>query len=178
MKIARNVAEVLDEHVTLELGSIDRLFLNLYVPMLQTEGGIAWYWRHHRGYQFASSSLMGSMTEAFVRRIKAFAEREGVDLITFRKGQRKEDIAHEYLERFEGEEGVLFIGKAQEKASVVRTERRTNPRTGQSYAWLARSSCPVNHYYFYCVDADFGPLGCVAVERPRRATVGPTRSSM
>jgi len=158
MKIARNVAEVLDEHVTLELGSIDRLFLNLYVPMLQTEGGIAWYWRHHRGYQFASSSLMGSMTEAFVRRIKAFAEREGVDLITFRKGQRKEDIAHEYLERFEGEEGVLFIGKAQEKASVVRTERRTNPRTGQSYAWLARSSCPVNHYYFYCVDRHFGPF--------------------
>jgi len=156
MKIARNVAEVLDEHVTLELESIDRLFLNLYVPILQTEGGIAWYWRHHRGYQFASSSLMGVMTESFVRRIESFAQREGIDLVTFRKGQRKEDIAHEYLERFTVDEGVLFSGKAQEKASVVRTERRTNPRTGQSYAWLAKSTCPVNHYYFYCVDRDFG----------------------
>ena len=158
MTLARNVAEVLDEHVTLELESIDRLFLNLYVPGLQTEGGVAWFWRQHRGYQFASSSLMATMTESFIRRIEAFAQREGVDLITFRKGQRKEDLAHEYLVRFEQEDGVLFIGKAQEKVSVFRTERRNNPRTGQSYAWLVRASTPVNHYYFYCVDRDFGPF--------------------
>ena len=85
---------------------------------------------------------MATMTKSFIRRIEAFAQREGIDLITFRKGQRKEDIAHEYLASFGAEEGVLFIGKAQEKASVVRTERRTNPRTGQSYAWLVKSSAP------------------------------------
>jgi hypothetical protein len=158
MKIACNVAEVLDEHVTLELECIDRVFLNLYVPMLQSEAGVAWFWRHHRGHQFASSALMATMTKSFIRRIEAFAQREGIDLITFRKGQRKEDIAHEYLASFGAEEGVLFIGKAQEKASVVRTERRTNPRTGQSYAWLVKSSAPVNHYYFYCVDRHFGPF--------------------
>lgn len=37
--------------------------------------------------------------------------------MTFEKGQRKDDVAQEYLARFEGEEGVLFIGKAQEKAN-------------------------------------------------------------
>jgi hypothetical protein len=53
---------------------------------------------------------------------------------------------------------VLFIGKAQEKARVVRTERRTNDRTGASYAWLVSSTAMVNHYYVYAVDEDFGPF--------------------
>ena len=31
---------------------------------------------------------MAPMTRAFVQRVEAFAEREGVDLVSFRKGQR------------------------------------------------------------------------------------------
>jgi hypothetical protein len=49
MTIPHSVAEVLAEHVTLELECIDRMYLNLYVPMLQTEQGVAWFFRHHRG---------------------------------------------------------------------------------------------------------------------------------
>ena len=41
---------------------------------------------------------------------------------------------------------------------VVRTERRRNPKTGQTYPWLVRRSAIVNQYYFYCVDRDFGPF--------------------
>jgi hypothetical protein len=52
----------------------------------------------------------------------------------------------------------VFVGKAQEKAVVFRTERRHNPHTGQSYAWLVRSAALGNHYYFYCQDRDFGPF--------------------
>jgi hypothetical protein len=55
-----------------------------------------------------------------------------------RKGQRKDDIAHEYLAGFEGEEGVLFVGKAQEKTTTFRTEKRVNPETGRSYWRSAR----------------------------------------
>jgi hypothetical protein len=53
---------------------------------------------------------------------------------------------------------VLFVGKAQEKATVFRTEKRRNPQTGQPYPWLVRSTAMVNHYYFYAVDRDFGPF--------------------
>lgn len=49
----------------------------------------------------------------------------------------------EHLARFAGEEGVLFVGKAQEKAAVFRTEKRRNPRTGQSYPWLVRTTAMV-----------------------------------
>ena len=33
----------------------------------------------------------------------------------FEKGQRKDDVAAAYRKKFTAEEGVLFIGKAQEK---------------------------------------------------------------
>lgn len=154
---SRSVADILREQVSLEVECIDRMYLNVYVPILQTPGGISWFFREHRGHDFASSSLMAPMTVGFVKRLEEFSEREGVDMLSFKKGVRKDDIAKEYLAKFQGEQGVLFIGKAQEKARLTRTERRHNER-GESYAWLVESTGYVNHYYVYCVDRDFGPF--------------------
>jgi hypothetical protein len=53
---------------------------------------------------------------------------------------------------------VVFIGKAQEKTPVFRTERRRNEKTGVSYPWLVRSTAMVNHFYIYCVDRDCRPF--------------------
>jgi hypothetical protein len=139
MTLARSVADVLSDHVTLEIESIDRMYLNLYVPKLQYESGIVGFFRGHLGYTFASSALMDPITKDFVKAIERFCEDEGVDLIRFEKGQRKDDIAHEYLESFEGKEGVLFVGKAQEKTTTFRTEKRTNPYTGRPYPWIVRA---------------------------------------
>jgi len=158
MSVAQSVAEILRQHVTLEVESIDRMYLNVYVPQLQYESGAAAFFRYHRGHKFASSALMAPMSRAFVAAIEAYIHRHAIPLIIFAKGQRKDDVASEHLARFSGEEGLLFVGKAQETAPVIRTEKRRNPRTGQSYAWLVRSSAPVNHYYFYGVDRDFGPF--------------------
>mgnify|MGYP003471285243 FL=1 len=57
-----------------------------------------------------------------------------------------------------GDEGVLFVGRAQERTSVIRTEKRRNPETGATYPWIVRSSAMVNHFYVYAVDRDFGPF--------------------
>ena len=64
----------------------------------------------------------------------------------------------EHLRRFAAEEGVLFIGKAQERASVFRTQKRCSPRSGRTYPWIVKSTAMVNHYYIYAVDRDFGPF--------------------
>src|SRR5277367_2636428 len=158
MSVARSVAEVLDEHVTLEVEGIDRMYLNVYVPQLQREQGVASFFRFHRGHQFASSALMDPISKTFVAALEAFARREQVPVIQFRKGQRKDDIANEYRKKFTRPEGVVFIGKAQEKMPVFRTERRRNEATGATYPWLVRSTAMVNQFYIYCVDRDFGPF--------------------
>jgi hypothetical protein len=158
MSVPRSVAEVLNEHVTLEVEGIDRMYLNVYVPALQREQGVATFFRFHRGHQFASSALMDPISKTFVAALEQFAKQEQVPVIQFRKGERKDDIAAEQRKKFTKEEGVVFIGKAQEKSSVFRTERRRNETTGATYPWLVRSTAMVNQFYVYCVDRDFGPF--------------------
>jgi hypothetical protein len=158
MSLPRSVAEVLNHHVMLEVEGIDRMYLNVYQPRLQTDRGVAAFFRFHRGETFASSALMAPMSAAFINAIDRFVQQEQIPLITFTKGQRKDDIALEYQSQFTGTEGVLFVGKAQEKTPVFRTEKRRNPETGQRYPWIVRSTAMVNHYYFYGIDEDFGPF--------------------
>jgi hypothetical protein len=94
MSIAHTVAEVLEEHVVLEVEGIDRMYLNVYVPQLQRELGVASFLRFHRGFKFASSALMQPMTERFVTRIEQFAQEQGVSVVWLREsdgglGQRR-----------------------------------------------------------------------------------------
>jgi hypothetical protein len=156
--VPHSVADVLSKHVKLELECIDRMYLNVYVPRLQYGKGISNFFRFHRGHKFASSALMKPMTDKFVADIEAYAKQHGIPVISFLKGQRKDDVAKEHLAKFKDKEGIVFIGKAQEKATVHRTTKKTNPTTGQSYAWLTPSTAMVNHYYFYGLDEDFGPF--------------------
>src|ERR1700675_4019885 len=155
--VRKNVAEILTNHVTFELEAIDRMYLNAYVPSLQTGGGVVYFLKTQLGVRVPSTVMVAPMTERFVQAIEQFVATEGVDLVTFEKGQRKDDVAQEYLARFTGEEGVLFVGKAQEKANVFRTEKRRDA-AGKKYPWIIRSTAMVNHYYVYLVDRDFGPL--------------------
>src|SRR5207247_2445811 len=155
--IRKSVAEILDDHVTFELEAIDRMYLNAYVTSLQTGGGFVYFLQTQLGVRIPSTVMVAPMSRRFVDAMERFAETEGVDLVTFEKGQRKDDVAHEYLAKFKGDEGVLFIGKAQEKASVFRTEKRRRP-DGSRYPWIIRSKTPVNHYYVYLLARDFGPL--------------------
>jgi hypothetical protein len=158
MSLPRTVAEVLKHHVTLEVEGIDRMYLNVYQPRLQTDRGVASFFRFHRGETFASSALMNPMSKSFVARIERFVKDNQIPLITFTKGQRKDDVTQEYRSRFGGIEGIVVVGKAQEKTPVFRTEKRRNPQTGQTYPWIVRSTAMVNHYYVYIIDDDFGPF--------------------
>ncbi len=158
MSIPLSAATILKQHVTLEVESIDRLYLNAYVPGLQSEGAVADFFRRHRGMPFASSALMAPMTHAFVAAIDRFVATHHLPVITFEKGLRKDEIAARHLAQFSGREGLLFVGKAQEKTRVFRTQRRHNPQTGTPYPWLYRSTAMVNQYYFYLVDEEFGPM--------------------
>jgi hypothetical protein len=158
MTVARSVADVLDDHVVFEVESIDRMYLNVWQPRLAYGGGVQGFFVGHRGYHYASTALMDPMTKAFVADIHGFVAARGLELISFAKGQRKDDLAQQFLAKFTEPEGVLFVGRAQEKAGVWHTQRRYNRVTGGSYAWLVRSTAFINFFYFYCVDADFGPF--------------------
>jgi len=134
------------------------MYLNVFVPGLQYEQGIIRFFREHRGQPLPSAALMSPMTRGFVAALEDFVGRHGIAFVRFEKGQRKDTVMAEHLQHFGREEGVVFVGKAQENTPVFRTERRRSPTTGQPYPWIVRRSAMVNNYYIYAVDRDFGPF--------------------
>ena len=157
MSIPQTVGEVLEKHVILELESLDRVYLNVYQPKLQTPKAVFCFLREYYGPGAISSRCMKAITENFLEGLQKYAKQDQIPVIQFEKKQRKEEIAAEYFREFEGREGIVFIGKAQEKTRTFRTEGRRNSR-GETYPWIVETTAFVNQYYFYGVDEDFGPF--------------------
>ena len=70
MNVSRNVAEIIRQHVTLEVESIDRMYLNLYAPRLQHDIGVLGFFRE-RGQAVASPHVMAEITRKFVARLES-----------------------------------------------------------------------------------------------------------
>jgi hypothetical protein len=160
MTLTRTVADVLRDHVVFEVECIDRMYLNVYVPQLQHVGGLVGYVRRQLGLHIASTAPLARITDRFAAAVHRFAEREQIAWVDFARGQRKDDVMHEHLAAFRAAgrtEGGVFIGRAQEKTQLFRTEKRRD-REGKSYPWIVKTSGLVNHFYFYCVDRHFGPF--------------------
>jgi hypothetical protein len=157
MNLPRSVADVLSDHVVFEVDCIDRMYCNVYMPGLQYAAGLVGYVHRQLGMPIASTAPLAKISERFTAAVYRFARDQQVPWVDFARGQRKDDVMHEHLGRFIGSEGVVFIGRAQEKTAVFRTEKRRNCEGG-SYPWIVKSTGMVNHFYFYCMDEDFGPF--------------------
>lgn len=136
MAVARTGGDVLSDRVEFEIESIDRLYFNVWMPRLAYGGGVQGFFVGHRGHHYVSSALMDPMTKAFIADIHGFIAARGLELVSFGK-KRKDDVAQQFLARFTGTQGVLFVGRAQEKALVRRTQRRCDPHTGE-HSWHGR----------------------------------------
>ena len=84
--VSKNVAEILHDHVTFELETIHRMYLNAYVPSLQTGAGFVYFVKTQLGVRVPSTVMIAPMTERFVTAIERFVEMAQVDLVTFERG--------------------------------------------------------------------------------------------
>jgi hypothetical protein len=157
MSLPSSVAQLQREHVAMELECIDRMYLNAYVPQLTSEAGVASFFRGYLGHRFASTKQAAAMTEAFIHCIRDFIHDQDIPLIRFQKGQRKDNVFKKQLRKFKAQEGVVFVGVAQEKCRVPRTIRKSFGQGG-TIPWIDYTTAMVNVYYFYCLDQDFGPF--------------------
>ena len=156
--VAKTVSELIEGHVTLSIEGLDRIYLNGYVPVLQTPQGVAYYFNKCHDKPIPSTALMAPMTERFVKSIEDFINTHEVERVRFEAKQRKDDVTQGYLRQYPDKTGLLYVGVAQEKFNTFRTLKERDEKTGKSRATLYRSSVMCNQYYFYIVDEDFGPL--------------------
>jgi hypothetical protein len=150
---------LLRDRVTLKCRSIDRLLLQAYVPKLQSVGQVCIFLRWLRKFKLPSSAAFGKIGEAYVQAIHDFAKTHHIPVVHFQKGQNKEKFARPFLEAAarEGQDRVVLIGIAQEKASVWRSWKgKGQEKAAHPHMEWGRQMAYVNHFYFYLWDSDWG----------------------
>src|ERR1700693_1477470 len=103
---------LLRDHVTLRCRSLDRIFLQAYVPRLQAVGDVCTFLRWQRKLPIPSSAAFGKIGDAYVKAVYRFAEAQHIPVVHFKKGEKKEQTALPYLEAAarEGKDRVVLIG--------------------------------------------------------------------
>jgi hypothetical protein len=150
-----NVAEIIKDHVTLEVRCLDRLYLNAYIPRLQSGGGVVDFLVRGCAQKIASPAILGQITTAFKTQLRAWADRHTIPWVEFRKGERKDTVVQRVRNRFRKPSGVVLIGVAQERASAWSATKQRHSRFVEFVYF--RKSVYVNHYYIYLIDPEWGP---------------------
>ena len=152
---------LLRDHVTLKVCSLDRIFLQAYVPKLQSVGQVCTFLRWQRGFRIPSSAAFGKIGEQYVKDIQSFAESRRIPLVHFKKGESKEERVRPLLQqaaRAGGDGQVVLIGVAQEKASAWRSwKAKGQEKAAHPHMEWGRQMTHVNHFYFYLWDPEWGP---------------------
>ena len=148
------VKEILTNKVTLDIECIDRVYLNGYVKHLHMAGGLITFIREQMGFPIPSPMVLPPFTQAFRKTVEQYAKEQGLSIVDFAKGEDKDEKARTHLAKFEKKQGVVLIGKAQEKALGYKGQRKEHGKK----VWFdySRQSLFVTYYYFYILDADFG----------------------
>jgi len=79
------VNEVLDGHVVLDIQCLDRVYLNAYVPKLQSSAQVAAFLSDHLGYPFPSPALFNQIGQRFRRAVTSFAQANDIPWVKFGK---------------------------------------------------------------------------------------------
>ena len=88
------IASLLRERVTLQVNSVDRIFLAGYVPKLQSEGQVVRFLLD-RGFPIPSPAALGKIGQTYVRAIERFAHKHQIPVVRFVKGASKEEQSSE-----------------------------------------------------------------------------------
>jgi len=149
--------ELLDGHVVLDIECLDRVYLNAYVPILQSSGQVVAFMTQHLGMPIPSPALMEKISTKFRRAVESFAVSNGISWVKFGKDDRKIDVMQPYLDRqaATGRSGVAAVGVAQEFQRVWAAYQRDTQTAAPQYTF-AKADRRVTCYYFYLWDEDFG----------------------
>ncbi|SCL36174.1 hypothetical protein GA0070624_5478 [Micromonospora rhizosphaerae] len=106
------VNEVLDGHVALDIQCLDRVYLNAYVPKLQTSFQVVAFLSGHRGFPFPSPALFNQIGQRLRRAVASYAEANDIPWVRFGKDDDKLAVMRPHLARqaATGRSGVAACG--------------------------------------------------------------------
>src|SRR5258707_6457233 len=93
------ISEVLAGHAVLDVECLDRVYLNAYVPVLQSSGQVVAFMTQHLGLPIPSPAIFDKIGQKFRRAVASFAEANDIPWVHFGKGDRKAEVMAPYLRR-------------------------------------------------------------------------------
>jgi hypothetical protein len=150
--------ELLDGHTVLDIECLDRIYLNAYIPILQSSGQVVAFMTQHLGKPIPSPALMEHIGTRFRRSVESYASSNGIPWVKFGKDDRKIDVMQPHLaaQAATGRSGVAAVGVSQEFQRVWSAYQRDTKSAAPQYTF-AKADRRVTCYYFYLWDEDFGP---------------------
>ena len=135
---------------------VDRIVLNAYHPLGHTPGGFRTWWRrlwNGSDAQLDDTHLI-RMAGRFSRRLHAFAKAPGVPVIDGARGERKHEIAEEYLASHPAVQGLFLILISRAVAPVWKVRRSKKGHIRE----LVEQKPYVKHYSFHIWDREWGHI--------------------
>jgi len=146
--LSRRYAELL----TGSYDCVDRIVLNAYFRMGHDPGGFRLWWRALTGSDDTlQNAYLMRMAGRFSRRIRGYAKANGIPVVDCSVGERKHDIAQEYLATTKVTRGLflILVGRAQAPVWDVSANHHIERKKPMPY---------VNHYSFHILDPDWGHI--------------------
>jgi hypothetical protein len=131
---------------------VDRIVLNAYFRMGHDPGGFRVWWRALTGSdETLENAYLMRLAGRFSRRIRGYAKAHDIPVIDCSAGQRKHDLAEEYLAKTTVTQGLflVLVGRAQAPVWDVSAKHHIERKKPMPY---------VNHYSFHILDPDWGHL--------------------
>lgn len=134
-----------------EYDCVDRIVLNGYMRSLQIGGGFRNWYRDFNGDDSdLNNARLMRMAGKFSRRLYSFCKSKGIPVINSKSGERKHDIAKEYLPTEEGFTGLFLVIKNRASASIW------DVKEYEHGIHLEKKYSFVNHYFFHIMDKQWG----------------------
>jgi hypothetical protein len=131
----------------------DRIVLNAYFRSGQIPGGFRLWWRDlHGSDENLDDAHLMRMAGRFSRRLRAYAKKEGIPVVDCGPGERKHQIAHQYMPQDPEVKGLFLVLVARASAPTWHVEKTKDGRIQN----LVRRYPFVNHYHFHIMDPDWG----------------------
>jgi hypothetical protein len=144
-----------DRYADLLTGSydcVDRIVLNAYFRMGHDPGGFRLWWRALTGSdETLDNTHLMRLAGRFSRRIRGFAKAMGIPVLDCPAGERKHELAEEYLAKTKITQGLflILVGRAQAPVWDVSVNHHIERKKPMPY---------VNHYSFHILDPEWGHL--------------------
>jgi predicted transcriptional regulator len=142
------------QHLDGTYDCVDRIVVNAYFILGQTGGGFRTWWRRLTGGdEHLDNTHLMRFAGRFSRRIHASAQKNNIALIHCKPGERKHEIAQQYVPKDPLFQGVFCVLVNRAPASVMEVKRFDN---GQIDIRKKKPYPYVNHYSFHIMDPDWG----------------------